>query len=149
MVQLWVLGLYLGFTLPRLKNAKSEGKILHKIFQKSSLTVLVQFRFEPALYCLNLELDLRFSSIISLNFELNFEFGSKSSGSQSRTLAALIQTPDGTVINTIPYYCINCIIRLQCEARLSSLSRSNLLLCTHAVCVVSISNMMMPSVITL
>ena len=55
-------------------------KYFIKIFQKSSLTVLVQFRFEPALYCLNLEMDLRFSSIISLNFELNFEFGSKSSG---------------------------------------------------------------------
>ena len=56
-------------------------KYFIKIFQKSSLTVSVQFTFEPALYCLNLELDLRFSSIISLNFELNFEFGSKSSGS--------------------------------------------------------------------
>ena len=81
MVQLccWVTCLYLGFTFPRLNNIKSEGKIFHKrskIFQKSSLTVSVQFRFELALYCLNLELDLRFSSIISLNFELNFVFGS-------------------------------------------------------------------------
>ena len=34
MVQLWVLCLYLGFTLPRLENVKSEGKILHKNLPK-------------------------------------------------------------------------------------------------------------------